>query len=533
MSKQRNAQPDSSIIAELTILHELSAFVMAETKQQLIWEVIEKVTRFFGATYFAVVSGVGQSQELVVSFGLDTLEEVLERIKDIENHDNRMVVACNENTAEQNLLFFEQALPIDDRTRRLYGILAGRFDNSLTSFRLKEKKAQIEAALIESQRMLRVVLDTIPVRVFWKDKNLKYLGCNKLFAQDAGFSTPFEVIGKDDFQMVWKDQALLYRSDDQKVLETGVEKLNYEEPQVTSDSVVKTIKTIKTSKIPLKDSDNNILGVLGAYEDITEAKAAEREKEKLQLQLVDSQKLEAIGRLAGGVAHDFNNKLGVIIGYAEMAIGDLAQDNPLRADLEEILKAAKSSAELTKQLLAFARQQDMVPREINLNEVISGMVEMLYRLIGEDIELAWVPGSDIWTVKIDPVQVNRILTNLCKNAGDAVEHSGKVTIETANVLLSDRDCADSPNLIPGEFVLLSVSDNGRGMDKETVENIFEPFFTTKDVGQGTGLGLATVYGVVKQNHGFIHVTSEPGVGSIFRIYLPRYKETPDQTPSSI
>ncbi|EKD83605.1 MAG: Sensory box protein, partial [uncultured bacterium] len=345
MAKQRNHPSDSSIVAELTILHELSAFVMADTRQQLIWEVIEKVTRFFGTTYFAVVSGTGQNQELSVSFGLDSLAEVLARVQDIESYDNRMVIVCYENTAEQSLLYFEQALPIDDRTRRLYGILAGRFSDSMNAFRLKEKKQQIETALLESQRTLRAVLDTIPVRVFWKDKNLTFLGCNKLFAQDAGYSSPSEVIGKDDFQMVWKEQALLYRADDQKVLDTGVEILNYEEPQTAPD---KTIKTLRVSKIPLRDQDNNILGVLGAYDDITAARAAQQDKERLQQQLIESQKLESIGRLAGGVAHDFNNKLGVIIGYAEMAISELAPENPLRADLEEILKAAKSSAELAK-----------------------------------------------------------------------------------------------------------------------------------------------------------------------------------------
>jgi len=512
--------PDSSIIAELTILHELSAFAMAETKQQLIWEVIEKVTRFFGTTYFAVVSGIEPSRELAVSFGIDSLEEVLNRIQSIENHDNRMVIMFNENTSEQSLLFFEQALLIDDRTRRLYGILARRFDDCLTSFRLKEKKQQIEAALFESQRMLRAVLDNIPVRVFWKDKNLKYLGCNKLFAQDAGFASPLEIIGKDDSQMTWKVRAVQYGIDDKWVLETGVEMLNYEEPQMTSDDT----KIVKTSKIPLRDQDNNIMGVLGTYEDITAAKTAEREKEKLQLQLEHSHKLESIGRLAGGVAHYFNNKLGVIIGYAEMAIGELTPENLILADLEEILKAAKSSAEITKQLLAFSQQQDAVPRDVSLNEKISGMITMLHRLIGEDIELAWVPGSDVWNVKIDPGQVDRILANLCANARDSIEQNGRVTIETANVVFSSLDCVDSPGLIPGDFVMLSVGDNGCGMDDKHLGKVFEPFFTTKRFGQSSGLGLAMVYGIVKQNQGYIYVTSSPGCGSIFRIYLPRHSE---------
>lgn len=258
------------------------------------------------------------------------------------------------------------------------------------------------------------------------------------------------------------------------------------------------------------------------FADVTEQKTAEEEKFKLQNQLLQSQKMESIGRLAGGVAHDFNNMLGVILGHAEMAMELVDPAQPLHADLEEIIKAAKRSADLTHQLLAFARKQTVSPRVLDLNETMVGMLKILQRLIGEDIHLAWRPVVNLWPVKIDPSQVDQILANLCVNARDAIAGVGKVTVETDNVTFNEAYCADHASFVPGDYVLLAVSDNGCGMDKEILDKLFEPFFTTKEAGKGTGLGLATIYGIIKQNNGFINVYSELGHGTTFRIYLPRY-----------
>ena len=260
-------------------------------------------------------------------------------------------------------------------------------------------------------------------------------------------------------------------------------------------------------------------------EDVREK--SERERKSLQDQLLQAQKLEAVGRLAGGVAHDYNNMLGVIIGYAELAMAKMAPSNPLHPDLEEIHKAALRSAEITRQLLAFARKQAVAPKVLDLNETVEGMFKMLRCLIGEDISLTWLPQADLWPVIIDPAQVGQILANLCVNARDAIKGVGKVTIETANVTFEDKYGSDVTAVMPGEFVSLTVSDDGCGMDKETLNEIFEPFFTTKDVNQGTGLGLAMVYGIVKQNDGFINVYSELDNGTTFQIYLPRHKSTPE------
>jgi two-component system, cell cycle sensor histidine kinase and response regulator CckA len=261
---------------------------------------------------------------------------------------------------------------------------------------------------------------------------------------------------------------------------------------------------------------------IGFCQDITEQKQAEAEKEKLQTQLIQAQKMESVGRLAGGVAHDFNNMLAVILGHGEMALEKINPGDPLDEDLKEIMTAARRSADLTGQLLAFARKQTIAPTLLDLNDTVADMLKMFRRLIGEDINLAWEPGAGLWPVMMDPSQIHQILANLCVNARDAIAGIGKVVIETENKRLDETFGADHADFDPGDYVMLAVSDDGCGMDKATLANLFEPFFTTKEVGEGTGLGLATIYGIVKQNKGFINVHSEPDKGSSFRIYLPRH-----------
>ena len=271
--------------------------------------------------------------------------------------------------------------------------------------------------------------------------------------------------------------------------------------------------------------------MLGLVHDITERKRGEKERKKLEDQLFQSQKMESIGRLAGGVAHDFNNMLGVIIGRTEMALNMDFSTDKLQHNLKEILKAGQRSADLTRQLLAFARKQTAIPKILDLNDTISGMLKMLRRLIGEDIDLFWAPELDLWKVKIDPSQVDQILVNLVVNARDAISEVGAITMRTENVVIDDSYKVETPEFIPGDYALLTVSDTGAGMSQEVRENIFEPFFTTKEVGKGTGLGLSTVYGIIKQNDGFIYVASEPGKGTTFSIYLPRFEAKTAQVHS--
>ncbi len=266
---------------------------------------------------------------------------------------------------------------------------------------------------------------------------------------------------------------------------------------------------------PVRDVAGVIVNYVAVKRDITDQLG-------LEGQLAQARKMESVGRLAGGVAHDFNNILQAILGYAQLAAEQLDPSNPTRRDLEDIQVAARRAAELTRQLLAFARKQTIAPRMINLNETVAGMLKMLRRLIGENIELVWSPGVNLWPVRMDPGQIDQILANLCVNARDAIDGVGAVHLETENVCVDEFQTLRHDGFLPGDYVLLTVSDTGCGMDKKTMAEIFEPFFTTKALGKGSGLGLATVYGIVRQNRGHIGVYSEPGKGTTFRIHLPRH-----------
>lgn len=258
--------------------------------------------------------------------------------------------------------------------------------------------------------------------------------------------------------------------------------------------------------------------------DITEQQRAENEKVALQIQLVQAQKMESIGRLAGGVAHDFNNMLSVILGRVELAMMKTDSKDPVFMELEEIKIAAERSSALTSQLLAFARKQVVVPKVISVNEELDKIYLMLKKLVGENIDLVRNKGKDIWNILLDPSQFDQILTNLCVNSKDAITENGKIEIETENVTISEETVHLYQKIRDGNYVLIKVSDNGAGMDSNILEHVFEPFFTTKEVGRGTGLGLATIYGIVKQNNGHIYVDSELGHGTILKILFPKVQK---------
>ncbi len=287
-----------------------------------------------------------------------------------------------------------------------------------------------------------------------------------------------------------------------------------------------TLYTEESTVSPVRDASGRIVNYVGVQRDITE-------ELRLAAQSQQARKMEAVGLLAGGVAHDYNNMLGVILGYTEMAMNKVEAAQPLHTDLQHILNAAKRSADITRQLLAFALKETIVPVALDLNTNVERILDMLRRLIREDINLAWMPAVGECPVKMDPIQVEQILMNLCLNARDAITGVGKVTIETGSVVIDEDYCANHPGFVPGKYVLLAVSDNGEGMDKEVLDHIFDPFFTTKEVGKGTGLGLSMVYGIVSQNNGFINVYSEPGEGTTFKIYLPWYANKAVETGTEI
>ncbi|HPC83163.1 MAG TPA: PAS domain S-box protein [Thermoanaerobaculaceae bacterium] len=272
-------------------------------------------------------------------------------------------------------------------------------------------------------------------------------------------------------------------------------------------------------------------GTLAVVTDLTERKRAEEERAKLQEQLLQAQKLESIGRLAGGVAHDFNNMLNVIMGYADLMLYQLHKDDPMRRKAEEILKAARRSAALTRQLLAFSRKQTLQPQVLDLNDHLRNLEKMLRRLIGEDIELSFVLADGLPPVLFDPGQLDQVVINLAVNARDAMPEGGRLLIETTLARRDEDYAATHPGMEAGSYVLLAITDTGCGMDHQTLARVFEPFFTTKERGKGTGLGLSTVYGIVKQSHGHIWAYSEPGRGTTFKIYLPPTEAQP-QVPAA-
>nr|WP_319492000.1 ATP-binding protein [uncultured Desulfobacter sp.] len=280
---------------------------------------------------------------------------------------------------------------------------------------------------------------------------------------------------------------------------------------------------------PVWGDDGKLEYIEGMALDISRQKKAEEERKKLETQLIHSQKLESVGRLAGSVAHDFNNMLSIILGYSDMILQTVTPKDPNYERLIAISSAANRSAGLTGKLLAFARQQTVSPKILDLNKKVYDMMNMLKRLLREDIDLRFLPGEDIGMVNIDPIQLDQILVNLCINAKDAIRGNGQITISTGHIFIDDAYARQHSDAVVGDYVTLSVSDNGCGMEPSMLDNIFEPFFTTKKDKEGAGLGLSSVYGIVRQNNGSIHVHSKPGQGAIFTIHLPEYR---DAVPSA-
>lgn len=403
--------------------------------------------------------------------------------------------------------------------------LTGDVMNIATITRDITRQKEAEEALRESQSRLAMTIDGAQLGTFDWDLAQDHIIWNRRHAELFGLAL-------EDFDGKYSSFERCVHSEDIAPLNNALRKcqqdralFRHEFRIVWPDGSLHWISG--SGNFIYDELTGNALKMYGVVADITERKEAEGEKLDLELQLQQAQKLESVGRLAGCVAHDFNNMLGVILGHTELIIGQIDPGNPLRDDLDEIRKAAERSAGLTRQLLAFARKQTVVPRALDLNETIEGMLNMLRRMIGEEISLVWLPESHLWPVYMDASQIDQMLANLCVNARDAIGGIGKIVIETRNCTFNNDYCATHADCAPGDFVLLGVSDTGCGIAKENLNILFDPFFTTKELGKGTGLGLATVYGIVKQNNGFIHVCSEPGQGAIFNIYLPRH--TPERT----
>jgi len=398
-----------------------------------------------------------------------------------------------------------QAVDIIDRIIRWPD---GRYVRFEIAIDITERK-RAEKALRESEERNRAMLNALPDMIFVFNREYIFTDFRASETEKL-FVSPELFIGKHISEILPPDLISITRENIDSVFATGEMKVY--QYSIQQDDTVRYFET----RMVLKSSDE----ALAIVRDVTESKKIEEDKIRLQMQLMQAQKMESVGRLAGGIAHDFNNMLGAITGYSELALRKVDAESPLRRYLEEILKTAGRSADLTRQLLAFARKQAIEPKIISLNNTVENMLAMLRRLIGENISLEWKPCADLWPVNVDPAQMDQILANLTINARDAISGSGFILIETMNRIIDENYPSDSENIPPGQYVVLMVSDSGSGMDQATKEKIFEPFFTTKELGHGTGLGLATVYGIVQQNKGFINVYSEPGRGSSFKMYFP-------------
>jgi PAS domain S-box-containing protein len=425
--------------------------------------------------------------------------------------------------------------------RRLTGSLANLIDSSSVPTthpiieeietvrcildRAAAARQEAESTLRESEHQFRLVVENAPDSIFIQTEG-QFVYLNRAAADLFGAHQPSELIGMPVIDRVHPDfhQITIAR----------IHQLNLEKKIVPRLSGLQYLRldntpvTVETSAVPFEHGGKD--GALVFVRDLTESVQAQVRQKDLEGQLNQAQKMEAVGRLAGGVAHDYNNMLSVIVGYSELALEEVAADDPLYECIQAIHEAAIRSVSITRQLLAFARKQTIAPVVLDLNKTVESMLGMLRRLIGEDLDLAWRPRPNIWPVKMDPSQVDQMLANLCVNARDALNGVGHVTIETGAATFDEAYCTDHVGFIPGDYVLLAVSDDGCGMDRETVGKIFEPFYTTKGIGQGTGLGLSTVYGIVKQNAGFINVYSEPGKGTTFKIYLARHANSAVESP---
>ncbi len=422
--------------------------------------------------------------------------------------------------SDGNIQFGEYQVTCKDgtvRTLEIGGTLVGE-NILLTMFDMTERE-QAEQALRKSEENFRSLLEMAPYGILVMNPDGRHSYLNSFFTQILGYT--LEDIPNSE---VWFQKAYPrpeYRQQMVAEWELEMRKAQRTGPIVKTCSITRRDGVLREIRFVIVFmADQRIILTI---EDITERLRAEEDKERLQAQLLQAQKMESVGRLAGGIAHDFNNMLGAIIGYADMALEAVPSSDTLHGDLREIKKAAERSAELTRQLLAFARKQTVVPRILDLNTTVAGMLKMLQRLIGEDIALAWIPGASLWPIKMDPSQIDQLLANLCVNARDAIAGVGRVTIETQNKTCDPAHGVLCAGAVPGDYVLLKVSDDGCGMNQEVLQHLFEPFYTTKELGHGTGLGLATVYGIVKQNGGFIDVTSQQGKGAEFHLYLPRYQ----------
>ena len=392
-------------------------------------------------------------------------------------------------------------------------VTKGQLKRLLPAIERELREAKGRAASRVTEAGFKALVDRAPIGIYRSTPEGRFLSANAALVRLLGYASVADVLGLDLARDVYTDPA-----ERQRLLERDTySDSEYDEVEANWKRQDGRLLTVQLSVRAVRKAAREVEYYETFVRDVTEQRS-------LQRQLAQAQKMEAVGRLAGGIAHDFNNLLTVITSYSDLLLQDLTADDPKREDVEQVRKAAEGAAGLTRQLLAFSRQQVLEPKVVNLNDVVHGVEKMLQRLVGEDVDLVTVLAPNVCAIKADVGQLEQILMNLSANARDAMPTGGKLTIETTNVELDAEYARTHHAAAAGQFAMLAVSDTGLGMDEATKGRIFEPFFTTKDVGKGTGLGLATVYGIVKQSGGFVWVYSEPGLGTTFKIYLPQVNE---------
>ncbi len=390
----------------------------------------------------------------------------------------------------------------------------------------EQEKARLTQARLESEDRYRRIVETAEEGIWTIDAASMTDFVNPKMARLLGYA-PQEMIGRPLADFMGAGERVVASAHVKRRQEGVVEQHEFTLLHKNGSEVYTAIATS-----PITNTDGVYIGALAMVTDITERKRVDAHRSCLESQLEQARRLEAVGRLAGGVAHDFNNMLNVILGHADLVLWELDASTRHYPDLVAIRDAATRSAEITRQLLTVARKQTIAPQTLNLSDNVGAMLKLLRRVIGENVQLIWEPQVQPWAARIDPSQLDQIVTNLCSNARDSITDLGTIKVATANCIVDRAQCADYPDSAAGEYVRLTVQDTGSGIAPDVLAHVFEPFFTTKGVGQGTGLGLASVYGCVQQNGGFITVSSELGRGTTFSVYLPRAAD-PDKAASKV